>query len=212
MIRTDKVKLTIIKAEAFRQKLTSGDVGIVITRHDTKQPGLAAISKTSGKAIPSANTSLKLFPQEAFDEAVVLTARMPCQKARQAPARAKQVTEEPAADPKLEETAGSEAYLKIVTKYTDKSGKLSYDLLNKDFIKFAHSSSKVREMIAGGTSAAAIRKYITGVKFRDIADNHDLSDAEIQRIVTLLDEASPKNVFRELNDMLRKQLSAQKKK
>ena len=212
MIRTDKVKLTVIKAEAYRQKLTGGDTGIVITRYDTKQPGLATISRSTGKAVPAANTSLKLFPQEAFDEAVALTARMPFQKARQAPAKAKPAAEEPAADPKLEETAGSEAYLKIVTKYTDKSGKLSYDLLNKDFIKFAHSSSIVRDMIAEGESAAAIRKYIAGVKFRDIADDHDLSDDEIQRIIKLLDDASPKNVFKELNDMLRKQLGAQKKK
>ena len=67
-------------------------------------------------------------------------------------------------------------------------------------------------MIAEGESAAAIRKYIAGVKFRDIADDHDLSDDEIQRIIKLLDDASPKNVFKELNDMLRKQLGAQKKK
>ena len=211
MIRTDKVDLTVIKGEAYRQKLTSGDAGIVIIRADSDQPGLATISKSTGKAVPSANTSLKLFPQEAFDEAVLLTARMPFRKAKQAPAK-KAVPEEAAPDPKLEETAGSEAYLKIVTKYTDKTGKLSYDLINKDFIKFAHSSSRVREMIADGASAAAVRKYITGEKFRDIADDHDLSDAEVQRIVELLDEAGPKGVFKELNDMLRKQLSAQKKK
>ena len=87
MIRTDKVKLTVIKGEAYRQKLTSGDAGIVIIRADSDQPGLATVSKSTGKAVPSANTSLKLFPQEAFDEVALLTARMPYRKAKQAPAK-----------------------------------------------------------------------------------------------------------------------------
>ena len=74
MIRTNVVTLTVIPAIAYRQKLPSGGSGITIYRYDTVQPGIASISKSTGKAIPAANTSRKLFPQKAFSEAIELTA------------------------------------------------------------------------------------------------------------------------------------------
>lgn len=212
MIRTSSVRLTVIDAEAYRQKLTSGGSGIVIIRKDTAQPGIASISTKTGKAVPAKNTQLKLYPQEAFDEAIELTARMPYQKAKKKPAKKSAPAPiEEEVDVRMEEIAASEEYKKIVERYTDKSGKLSYDLLNKDLIKFAHSSSKVRAMVAEGKSQNAIRKYITGTKFRDIAGNYDLSDDDIERITVLLDEVSPKGVYRELNEELRKQLRKAKK-
>ena len=66
MIRTDTVNLTVISAVAFRQKLTAGGSGVTVLRYDTKQPGIASISKTSGDAIPAANTPVDLYPMEAF--------------------------------------------------------------------------------------------------------------------------------------------------
>lgn len=213
MIRTDSVKLTVIDAEAYRQKLTSGGSGIMIIRKDASQPGIASISTKTGQAIPAKNTPLALYPQEAFDEAVELTARMPYQKAKKKPAKkGAPAPAEEEVDTRMEEIADSEEYKKIVAKYTDKTGKLSYDLLNKDLIKFAHSSSKVRAMIAEGVSEKEVRKYITGTKYRDIAENYDMSDDDIERITVLLDEVSPKGVYKELNEELRKSLRTAKKK
>ena len=80
MIRTDTVDLTVIPAVAYRQKLTSGGAGVTILRYDTKQPGIASISKTSGEAIPAANVPADLYPAEAFQEAIRLTAGMPYTK------------------------------------------------------------------------------------------------------------------------------------
>ena len=80
MIRTDVVQLTTIRATAYRQKLTAGGSGIVILRNDFKQPGVASISKTSGQAIPAANTSKEKYPMEAFQEAIELTAGLPYRK------------------------------------------------------------------------------------------------------------------------------------
>ena len=74
MVRTDIVNLTVIKAIAFRQKLMAGGSGVTILRYDFKQPGIASISKTSGQAIPAANTPLESYPLEAFNEAIKLTA------------------------------------------------------------------------------------------------------------------------------------------
>ena len=76
MIRTAIVHLTTIPAIAYRQKLSSGGSGITVLRYNVQQPGLASISKTTGKAIPTENTSSELYPQEGFEEAIRLTAGM----------------------------------------------------------------------------------------------------------------------------------------
>ncbi|MBQ4384173.1 MAG: hypothetical protein II795_06805, partial [Firmicutes bacterium] len=66
MIRTNVVTLSVIDAIAYRRKLPSGGSGIVIIREGAEQPGIATISKTSGEAIPAANSPGKLYPQKAF--------------------------------------------------------------------------------------------------------------------------------------------------
>ena len=215
MIRTGIVNLTVIPAIAYRQKLPAGGSGIVILRGDTAQPGIASISKSSGDAIPTVNTSLKSFPMEAFAEAIKLTFGMPYRKlggvkfVDNKPADA----EEDAAEALPEEViVDGKEYLAVVEAYTDKNGKLSYDLINKDMIKFAHSSSKARTMIAERETEEVIRQYVVGMKLRNITGNRDLTDAQVQKMVEMLDEVSPKGVFKEFNDALRLQLKAAKKK
>ena len=105
----------------------------------------------------------------------------------------------------------SDEYQMIVDKYSNKNGKLSYALMNKDFIKFAHSSKIVRDMTAEGKSAASIRNYIISNKFKNITGNDDLTSKELKKIVELLDEVSPKGVYKELNDEIRKMLGKAKK-
>jgi len=109
--------------------------------------------------------------------------------------------EEPAEE---EAVLNEEAYQKVVEHYTDKSGHLSYDLINKEMIKFAHASTIVSKMIEEGDSEETLRNYIVSNKLRNIAENDDLSDGEIGLIVKLIDEVSPKGVFKELNSELRK--------
>ena len=207
MIRTELVALTVIPASAYRQKLASGGSGIVILRNDSTQPGIASISRTSGEAIPTKNTPAKLFPKEAFQEAIALTAGRPYTKrsAPSAPLPETRVVEE-AVEPAYEVAVDSAEYGKIVERYTDKAGKLSYALLNKDLIKFVHSSSKVREMLKEKAAEDAIRLYVVGNKFRNITGNHDLSDDQVLKMAELLDEVSPKGVFKELNEVLRQKL------
>ena len=212
MIRTNVVSLTVIKGVAYRQKLMKGGSGIVILREDAAQPGIASISKTSGEAVPAANTPKKLYPQEAFNEAIALTAGLPYKKQGSVQLKGEQVSEEPA--PKEEEqeevVVSSAEYLKVVEKYTDKKGKLSYDLLNKDMIKFAHSSSIVRKMIEEGAKPKDISLYVVGTKFRNITKNAKLTDQQVGKMVELLDEVSPKGVFKEFNDQIRRSLKAKK--
>ena len=95
--------------------------------------------------------------------------------------------------------------------YTDKNGKLSYELLNKDLIKFAHASKTVRGMLDEGESVKKIRTYIVCSKFRSVIGNRKLTEAQVLKMAELLDEVSPKSVFKTLDAELRK-MSAGKKK
>ncbi len=213
MIRTNVVYLSVVKGVAYRQKLKSGGSGIVIIREDAAQPGIASISKTSGEAIPAGNTPKKLYPQEAFNEAIALTSGLPYKKQGSVQLKGELVSEEAA--PKEEEpeeiVVNSAEYLKIVEQYTDKNGKLSYPLLNKDMIKFAHSSSKVRKMIEDNAKMKDIALYVVGTKFRNITKNGKLTDAQVEKMIEILDEVSPKGVLKEFNSEIRRSLKAGKK-
>ena len=194
MIRTDIVNLTVIDAVAFRQKLTAGGSGVTILRYDIDQPGIASISKTSGEAIPSANTPIDLYPQEAFNEAIKLTAGMPYKK-RGGVRLEKKIGKEvaPEADQEVLEEVfiDSSEYQKLVGEYTDKNGKLSYELLNRDLIRFAHSSKIVRAMLDEGATVKKLRTYIVSSKFRTVIGNKKLTEAQIMKMADLLDEVSP---------------------
>ena len=216
MIRTDVVNLTVIPAVAFRQKLTAGGSGVTVLRFDSKQPGIASISKTSGEPIPAANTPLDLYPPEAFREAIALTAGMPYAKRGDvrvvkkapvdtAPAKTEEVTPD-------DVVIDSAEYQKLVARYTDKNGKLSYDLLNKDLIRFAHASKTVRAMIEEGVSVQKVRIYIVTSKFRTVTGNGKLTEEEAGKMGDLLDEVSPKSVFKPLDAELRKMSAAGKRK
>ena len=212
MIRTNVVTLTVIKGVAYREKLMKGGSAVVIIREDSTQPGIASISKTSGEAIPAANTPKKLFPQEAFNEAITLTAGLPYKKQGSVKIKDGRVLKAPApktAEPE-EVIVNSAEYLKVVEKYTDKTGKLSYDLLNKDMIRFAHSSSIVRKMVEEAAKPKEISTYVVGAKFRSITGNSKLTDKEVAKMTELLDEVSPKCVLKEFNDEIRRSLKTKK--
>ena len=216
MIRTDVVNLTVIEAVAFKQKLAAGGAGITILRYDTDQPGIASISKTSGDAIPTVNTSAELYPKAAFKEAIQLTSGMPYKRRGSVRLEKKAVKEvaPEASEEVLEEEVfiDSNEYQKLVDQYTDKNGKLSYDLLNRDLIRFAHTSKTVRAMFEDGAALKTIRTYIVSSKFRSVIGNKKLTEAQILKMAELLDEVSPKSVFKALDGELRKQSAAKKQK
>ena len=215
MIRTDVVNLTVIEAVAFRQKLTAGGSGVTILRYDMDQPGIASISKTSGEAIPAANTPVDLYPAAAFQEAIRLTAGMPYKKRGgvKLEKKAVQETAPEAAEeaPEEEVVIDTAEYQKLVDQYTDKNGKLSYELLNRDLIRFAHTSKIVRAMLDEGASVKKIRTYVVCSKFRAVIGSRKLTEAQILKMAELLDEVSPKSVFKTLDAELRKQSAAKKK-
>ena len=215
MVRTETVNLTVIEAVAFRQKLNAGGSGITILRYDIDQPGIASISKTSGEAIPTDNTPLDLYPMAAFQEAIKLTAGMPYKKRGGVRLNKKKVVEtapQAAEDSAEDVVIDSGEYQKLVDQYTDKNGKLSYELLNHDLIRFAHSSKVVGKMLADGVNVKKTRTYIVCSKFRTVIGNKKLTEDEILKMADLLDEVSPKSVFKAIDSELRKMSAAKKQK
>lgn len=208
MIRTRMVEMTTMEAVAFRRKLRGGQTGLVIQPFGGDQPGLALIDKPTGDPRPAQNNPRGVYPDAAFAEATELTAGLPftARGAVRLEVRresAEEVEETP------EETAAvsSAEYEAVVKAYTDKRGNLSYALLNKDFIQFAKGSKRVADMVAEGASPEAIRAHVVRVKLEGLTGNRNLTDAQIDAIVSMLEDANPRHVFRELNDELRRMLA-----
>jgi hypothetical protein len=224
VIRTRLVELSSLEAVAYRQKLRGGQAGVVILRHDSAQPGLALLNRHSGEADLAAHTPADLFPPEAFQEALELTAGLPYSSrgpvrspaavtgaAAGAPAGAAAAAATPS--PLDEEhtaeeiaTVNSADYAAIVKAYTNKKGEISYELLNKALIQAARSNPYVAEMVARKATLEEIRDHVLKANFEAVTGNRSLSLAEVHRILELLDEVSPRSVLRELNDDLRKLL------
>lgn len=207
MIRTKIVELSTLEAAAYRQKLRDGKSGIVILRYDTSQPGLATVNRRTGTPEPSANTNLEIFPIEAFQEAIELTSGMPYSRRGAVKLSGNQEAVEPQESPEELATVDSAEYEAIVKAYTNKKGELSYELLNKDFIQFAKSSKIIADMVANRASVDEIRDHVVRVKLESLTGNRELTVAQTKRIVEMLDEVSPRSVFRELNDEIIRMLS-----
>jgi hypothetical protein len=206
VIRTVLVELSTLEAVAFRQKMPDGHSGVVILRYDTPQPGLALLNRHSGEPDIAANTPHDLFPLEAFQEALALTSGMPYSRRGRVKLQATEaepVAEEAAAAEDDLATVSSADYAAVVKAYTNRKGELSYELLNKALIQAAHSNPYVAEMKAHGATLEAIRDHVVKANFEAITGNRSLTQAEVNRIVELLDAVSPRSVLREFNEDLR---------
>jgi hypothetical protein len=208
VIRTPLVELSTIPAIAFRRKLKGGKSGVVIQRFDSAQPGLALVNRSDGSPDIAHNTPKDVFPVAAFVEAMERTQGLPYNQRG-----AIKLGAAPEAPEEIEETeaeiatVSSREYEAIVSAYTDKRGALSYDLLNRDFVKFAKSSKVVARLIGEGAGFDAIKAQVLRARFERLTGNRQLTDAQINAIVEMLDEISPRHVFKVLNDELRKMLA-----
>ncbi|MDI9406215.1 MAG: hypothetical protein QM522_05850 [Chitinophagaceae bacterium] len=215
VIRTVLVELARLEAVAYRQKLNNGQSGVVILRYDTPQPGLALLNRHSGEPDIAPHTPPELFPMEAFQEALSLTSGMPYAKrgrvklshtdalVADAPAAASPDEADAEASPGDLDIVCSADYAAIVKAYTNRKGELSYELLNKALIQAAHGNPYVAEMQAAGASLEEIRDHVVKANFEAVTGNRSLSPDDVQRIVAMLDEVSPRSVLREFSEDLR---------
>jgi hypothetical protein len=103
----------------------------------------------------------------------------------------------------IEAVVDSAEYQRVVDAYSDKDGRLSYTLLNKDLIQTAKASGQVRLMIEDHASLEEIRLQVVKAKLRSVSRNPALTDEQVQLMIELLDEISPKGVLKPLNEEIR---------
>lgn len=208
IIRTVLVELSTLEAVAFRQRLANGQSGVLVFRYDTPQPGLALLNHRTGEPDVAAHTPHDLFPLEAFQEALNLTSGMPYARRGRLKLHADSpdttvISDEPAASSDDMTTVSSLDYAAVVKAYTNRKGELSYELLNKALIQAAHSNPYVAEMKARGASIEEIRDHVVKANFEAVTGNRSLTQAEVNRIVAMLDAVSPRSVLREFSEHLR---------
>ena len=110
-------------------------------------------------------------------------------------------------DPTLTAAIDGSDYRLILDAYTDKRGRLSYDILNRDFIQTLRSSGQTKLMLQNGAPLEEIRFQTIKDRFRTVTRNPALTDAQVLLLIEILDDVSPKNVFRPLEDEIKKMLA-----
>lgn len=216
IVRTVLVELSAIPGVAYRQKLSSG-TGLVVMRYGTAQPGLATLSRTSGDPVPASNANLELYPINAFREAFALASGLPFFRRGKVQLIEQATSCEPETTSAIEDASlvdfsivDSPEYQSILDAYASQKGELSFHLLNKDLIQFASSSKVMAEMIASNATIEDLRNHAARAKFETLTGNTRLTDAQLNGIVELLDEISPRSAFREFEDELRRMLGEAK--
>jgi len=93
----------------------------------------------------------------------------------------------------------------FMNEYTDKNGKFSHDLMNKEFIQRAHKSEQVSKFISDGVNVDDIIVFLVINKvnslLRDTIDNFSNEDA--LKLIANLDDLCKRSAFKDLKLWLR---------
>ena len=216
IIRTKAVELSSIPAIAYKVKLASGGSGIRLLRLDMDAVGAGTIEKANNEVTFYGKIDEKIFPYEAFEEAVELTLGLPYSARGKIKVTVFEVAEEEEIVEDTEEEnlcmSGSEEYIALVNRYSDENGKMNYTLMNKDFIQFAAKSKIVSNMVASLDSVDEILIHI--VKTRVdllVSKKKNLSDKEVSALIELLEEIDTRSAFKELKAYIKRLCSKDKR-
>jgi hypothetical protein len=99
----------------------------------------------------------------------------------------------------------SSAYKSILAKYTDKKGKFSYALMNKDMIQFASRSKIVADMIAAKIDPEQIVVHILNNRVTELNRGNKPADGFTCELVEILDDMETRSAFKELRKWIRSQ-------
>jgi len=195
---------------AYKQKLTSGGAGLTVMTPDDK--AVFTINKRDGKCVPFGKVNEQVFTDAVIAEALELTKGLGYQrlgsittvtvdkKCEEVPAE----KEKDADDEKV--FIGivlSAEYREFMARYTDKNGKFSYQLMNKDLMQFAAKSSIVGKMLADKAGVEAIVSYIVNARAADLARNKGMKKETLAAFIDVLDSMETRSAFKELRAYLR---------
>jgi hypothetical protein len=177
---------------------------------------VATINKRDGLAVPYGQYDDAVFTKAVFDEAVTLTNGLPYKLLgsvafvgfENKTAKAEENTSDIEDDAEKTDAnvVSSKAYDDFIAAYTDKNGKFSYQLMNKDLIQFASKSKKVGDFIAAKHSDDGIVRYIVNMKAANLTKGLEMNDEETKAFVEILDGMETRSAFKELKSWLRGQM------
>ena len=216
MIRTETVKLSTVVGLAYKQKLAAGGAGLaIITPNDR---AAYTINKRDGSAVPYGTVDGSVFTDAMVNEALELTRGLSFKRlgkvtkvyedchCDESSAELESEDDKPSID-----VLASKEYEGFIMEYTDKNGKFSYQLMNRDLMKFADKSSVVGNMIAGGESDEAIVSYIVRSRAVDLARTKSLEDGFLASFMETFDSMNTRSAFKELNAHIRSKKSKTKR-
>ena len=208
MIRTETVQLTKIKGLSFKQKLVAGGAGITIITPDDK--AVFSINKRDGSCVPYGQVKTDIFDDSVIEEALELTKGLPFRRlgsitkmypdAHCDTSSIEQETE----DEKAEiDVIASVEYREFIAQYTDKNDKFSYQLMNKELMKFASRSSVVSKKLVEKENVDNIVRYIVKSKAADLARNKGMDEDMLTAFIETFDSMNTRSAFKELKAYLR---------
>ena len=215
MIRTTAIKLTTIPAMAFKQKLNTGGSGITILTPDDN--ATFTVNKRDGKCVPYGKVDTAIFTEAVVNEVLEKTQSLPYRRlgkitkvhidtpCEEAPA------EQDAEDEKCDiDVITSVEYAAFIERYSDKTGKFSHQLMNKELMQFASKSGVVSKKLAEKESVDKIVRYVVRSKAADLARNREMDDERLTAFIDVIDSICTRSAFKELNAYLRNRLSRKK--
>jgi len=215
MVRTETIQLKTINGIAYKQKLTAGGAGLAILTPDSR--AAFTINKRDGSCVPYGKVEASIFTDTVVGEALELTKGLSFK-------RLGTITkvysdkhcdegsiEDEAGDVKVEiDVMASVEYSEFIAQYTDKNGKFSYQLMNKDLMQFAAKSSVVGKMLAEKADVETIVRYTVKSRAADLARNKGMGDDMLVAFIEMFDSMNTRSAFKELRSYLRGKMSRKK--
>jgi len=216
MIRTEAVKTSVISGMAFRQKLQSGGSGItVITPEDR---AMFTINKRDGSCVPFGKVDLSVFNEAVIDEVLELTKGLPYRRLGKITKVHvdKPCEETPVEQENEDEEAditiiGSKEYAAFIEKYSDKKGRFSHQLMNKELMQFAAKSGVIKKKLEEKEDIDLMVRYVVRTKAAEMSRNKDMDDEMLTAFIETIDSICTRSAFKELNAYLRGKLSRKRK-
>jgi len=217
MIRTEAVKTTTIPGMAFRQKLKAGGSGITIMTPDDR--ATFTINKRDSSCVPYGKVNEKVFTDAVVKEVLELTTGLPYRRLGSIiqvhldkPCEETPVEHE-TEDEKVDiDIISSKEYAAFIENFSDKKGRFSHQLMNKELMQFASRSGVVTKKLAEKESIDFIVKYIVRAKAAKLAKRKEMDDDTLDAFIDTIDDICTRSAFKELNAYLRGRLSRKSKK
>jgi len=106
----------------------------------------------------------------------------------------------------------SAEYAAFIEEFSDKKGRFSHQLMNKELMQFAARSGVVSKKLAENESVDFIVRYIVRAKAAKFSRQKEMDDDMLTAFIETIDDICTRSAFKELNAYLRGRMSRKKKR